>query len=177
MSTQNDETNVEATQQGPGERLTQARDALNLSIEDVATKLHLTKRCIIDLEENNYHTSIPLTFMRGYLRAYARMLELPENEIMNAFKALDIPDEAEQTYSGKSYNNALISLKSSHHWKIKSYQVLVILLGIAIILGLFTWWRVNLPIERMGINDYPAVQLESLTDENDIEISFGADES
>lgn len=68
----------------PGQRLRQAREALNLSQRDVARQLHL-KECLIQALEDNDEEALPAkTYLLGYLRNYARLLNLPADEIIEA---------------------------------------------------------------------------------------------
>lgn len=70
---------------GAGSRLREARIAADLSVEEVAARLHLYPRTIAHIENDDYaHLPAP-TFVRGYLRAYARLLELPPGPIVEAF--------------------------------------------------------------------------------------------
>jgi cytoskeleton protein RodZ len=70
---------------GPGAALKQARERLNRSIEDVARALHLSPRLIEALERDSYQGLPPVTFVRGYLKNYARLLGLREQEIVEAY--------------------------------------------------------------------------------------------
>lgn len=64
-------------QELPGKRLRAAREARGLSREDVAGQLRLNERLIGALEEDDYAALPGPTFTTGYLRSYARLLELP----------------------------------------------------------------------------------------------------
>ena len=68
----------------PGQRLRQAREALNLSQQDVARQLHLNVNLIQALEDNNEEALPAKTYLVGYLRSYARLLNLPADEIIEA---------------------------------------------------------------------------------------------
>ncbi len=66
----------------PGKRLSAAREAKGLTREGVAAQLRLQLRHIIALEEDDYDALPGPTFTTGYLRSYARLLELPEDSIV-----------------------------------------------------------------------------------------------
>ncbi|MFP3873874.1 MAG: helix-turn-helix domain-containing protein [Thiohalophilus sp.] len=68
----------------PGKRLREAREARNLSREQVAHQLHQELSTIEALEEDDYARLPGKTYVLGYLRSYARLLQLPENEIIAA---------------------------------------------------------------------------------------------
>ena len=70
---------------GPGKRLREARLAEGLSVEDVARRLHLRAEMIARLEQDDYQSLPAPTFVRGYLRSYARLLNLPPGPLLEAF--------------------------------------------------------------------------------------------
>lgn len=75
----------EPAQELPGERLKSAREENHLSQEEVAHHLHLDVKLIVALEENDYEKLPSPSYICGYLRSYARLLKLPESEIVNCY--------------------------------------------------------------------------------------------
>ncbi len=69
---------------GVGQRLRQAREARRLSITDVAASLRLHTRLVEALEQEAFDQFAGATFVRGHLRNYARLLDLPSDEIVAA---------------------------------------------------------------------------------------------
>ena len=67
-----------------GQRLRQAREALDLSQRDVAQRLHLTVNLIQALEDNNEEALPAQIYLVGYLRSYARLLNLPADSVIDA---------------------------------------------------------------------------------------------
>ncbi|BAP58444.1 helix-turn-helix domain-containing protein [Candidatus Tachikawaea gelatinosa] len=65
-----------------GNRLKTARKKIGLTQQDVADKLYLKVSIIKDLEENELPKDISLTFLKGYIRSYARLVEIPEDELL-----------------------------------------------------------------------------------------------
>ena len=86
------ESSQKNTSSGPGERLRRSRESLGLTHADVADHLNLRISVIEALETNNYKQIPKLVFARGYLRAYAKLLRLPGNEIIDAFNQLEYPE-------------------------------------------------------------------------------------
>lgn len=70
---------------GPGSQLREARHRANLSLEGVATQLRLDRRTVRALEESDFEHLPAPTFVRGYIRSYARLLGLPPGPILEAF--------------------------------------------------------------------------------------------
>ncbi|WP_386697698.1 RodZ domain-containing protein [Lonepinella sp. MS14436] len=61
-----------------GETFRQARQKLNLTIEQVAEKVNLRPFVIESIENNQFvQKNIPATFMKGYVRNYGEFLKLP----------------------------------------------------------------------------------------------------
>ncbi len=68
----------------PGERLREAREALQMSREEAARHLHQDVAIIVALEEDDHEQLPGQTYVLGYLRSYARLLKLPQDEIVEA---------------------------------------------------------------------------------------------
>lgn len=71
---------------GPGERLREAREAARLTVGEVASRLRLTPNVVERLEADDYERLHGATFVRGYLSGYARLLDLPEGPILEAYE-------------------------------------------------------------------------------------------
>ncbi|NCA68572.1 MAG: helix-turn-helix domain-containing protein [Sphingobacteriia bacterium] len=83
--------------ESPGRRLRVQRQSRGLSIESVATRLHLRAELIDALEQDRYHALPGPVFVTGYLRNYARLLDLEPDPLIQAYQAhaaslLPIPD-------------------------------------------------------------------------------------
>jgi cytoskeleton protein RodZ len=67
---------------GPGQQLADARQKAGLSVESVAENLHIAPLVVERLERDDYQSLPPATFVRGYLRNYARLLGLDAEKIL-----------------------------------------------------------------------------------------------
>jgi cytoskeleton protein RodZ len=76
-------------QAGIGKRLKTARESLRLSEKEAAARLHLSLKMIPIMENEDFDNGPPATFMRGYLRSYARMLNISDNEVNTAISQLE----------------------------------------------------------------------------------------
>lgn len=74
-----------AAGRGPGALVKAAREAQDLSQEEVADALRLLVRIVNDLEEQNWDRLPATTFTRGYYRAYAKFLELDVDAVLAAY--------------------------------------------------------------------------------------------
>lgn len=72
-------------QPGPGPRLQAARIKAGRDIAELAAQLRLRKQVVEDLENNNYSSLPPPVFVQGYYRSLAEILDLPQDEIIQAY--------------------------------------------------------------------------------------------
>ena len=71
-----------------GLRLTSCREALGLDRKEAAAQLRLSEKVIVMLEDGEIANNLPLTFVRGYVRSYGKLLAIPEQEIQDMFTLL-----------------------------------------------------------------------------------------
>jgi cytoskeleton protein RodZ len=131
----------------PGERLKQARESLGFSLEDIATHLHLSVDKIAALERGESEGIAAPVFLAGYLRAYAKKVDLPVEEIIAAYEALSeikAPSIEPRTADYGKMQPSLPSFASTSGlspWLSWGLLVLVLLGGVALgwrMLGLDT---------------------------------------
>ncbi len=65
-----------------GVRLRSAREQLGLSQQAVAERLCLKVSTVRDIEEDKAPAELASTFLRGYIRSYARLVHIPEEELL-----------------------------------------------------------------------------------------------
>lgn len=76
---------VDTTQMVVGGILRDARISAGISVSEVANKLNLTAQAVEAIERNQYERLPGLTFARGYIRSYAKLLGLDSNELAQHF--------------------------------------------------------------------------------------------
>ncbi|MGD8673126.1 MAG: helix-turn-helix domain-containing protein, partial [Thiogranum sp.] len=64
-----------------GERLASARRERKLELGAVASQMHLSREVVAALEAGNASALPAMTFVRGYIKTYARLLGLDEKEV------------------------------------------------------------------------------------------------
>ena len=119
---------------GPGERLQAARIQQGLSLDDVAHRMHLSLDILKAIEDNNFEEITAPIFVKGYLRAYARIVSLNEDEMILQYR--DFYSEEDPPISSTS--NILPEL-SAGDARIKWTTYLVVLV-IAVLLAAW-WWN------------------------------------
>ena len=128
----------------PGALLKQAREQAGMTIEGVAHELRLTSSQVQALEDDYYEDMPGTTYVRGYLRSYARLLNIDEEKILPPLPAVAV-SQASETDSGTFTPIAPRQARSSD--RVMRIGTVVIL--IATIAGLVTWWQ-----SRHGGFDY-----------------------
>ncbi len=115
---------------GPGVRLRMVREELGLKRSDVAAGLRLREEIIVDIERDNYNKSPEVVFLRGYLRSYARLLNIDADEIISSFNNLNLPEKK---------NERLISVPIIRKKRSKVADRLTRWMIYLFILGLVSW--------------------------------------
>lgn len=120
----------------PGEIFRQTREALNLSLEDVAKEITLRPSILEQLENNEFiQKSTPAIFVKGYVRSYAKFLRLPDSVWENIVFA-----ETEQNDLGKNARSTrAVNQYSSHNRWIGRLTAIVFVIVIGMT-GLW-WWQ------------------------------------
>lgn len=77
-----------ALKRWPGHELAAARERAGLDLASMAATLHLPQRQLEALERDDYQRLPAPTFVRGYLRAYAREVGLDGDDIVQAYDRL-----------------------------------------------------------------------------------------
>ena len=85
---------VAANRVNPGDTLRQARESNGWSLAEVALKLNLTTTSLGNLEAGAFDKLPGHTFARGYIRAYAKLLELDQDRLVADFDAYTGTDSA-----------------------------------------------------------------------------------
>jgi cytoskeleton protein RodZ len=91
---------AEAAPAGPGvgQLLRAARLERGLTIEDVARQLRLSVRQVIALEEDDYSKLSSITFLRGFVRNYAKLLQMDAAPLLQRVQE-SLPPPQTQTIS------------------------------------------------------------------------------
>lgn len=110
----------------PGAKLATARAAAGWSVDQVASQLKLAKRQIVAIEADDYASLPELAVIRGFIRAYAKLLKLDVAPLLILINT-NIP-QTKLVKIGK-----IEKIRSSFQFKLLAFAViflLVILLGL-----------------------------------------------
>jgi len=120
---------------GLGARLRAARQAMHLSEKDAAARLHLAPRFIVIMENEDFESGLPATFMRGYVRSYGRLLAIPRAELDAAIEKLGV-NIAPPLPPVKPQLHAPFSNKNESYVQWLTYLILFVL-----VLLVAVWWN------------------------------------
>ena len=142
---------------GPGQMLSEARKKLSISVDDVAKKLKFKNSLVENIELDLFDQKLPATFNRGYLRSYAKLVNVDVDEVMSAYDLLGVAEV--QRSEMQSFSN--LTEKQAEHSRLMwlSYLIAAILLGLLIL-----WWQQEpkQTVDESAPKEQPAPTLQTL---------------
>jgi cytoskeleton protein RodZ len=125
---------------GPGQMLLQARNQLGLSQQDIGNRLNLRVILLANIEADIYDASLPETFNRGYLRAYAKLVNISVEDVLASYEMLSVAKI--QCAEMQSFSN--ITEKEAQNSRLMwvSYLIVALLIGSTVV-----WW-----VQEQGTN-------------------------
>ena len=142
MSTQVTVVDTEiATQDKPGAQLAFIRIQKGYTIEYVAGKLHLRARIIELLEADDYSNMPESVFIKGYLRAYAKLLDIPFQPLLDLFNC--------QPSTDRKLERALWQSRRETNKAEHAVRWLTGVFAIIVLAAVAMWWQANKDTEHL----------------------------
>ncbi|WP_028117374.1 RodZ domain-containing protein [Ferrimonas senticii] len=134
MTDQVDTESQSEVSETPGPLLRDAREQLGLSTQQVAQRLNLRHSVVLGIEQDNYEAGMSVTYVRGYIRNYARLVGLNEQRLNSALDSVYKPaiDPSMQSFSERTKRD-----RTNGRW-----QALTWLIAAALLIAL-GWWLVT----------------------------------
>ncbi len=134
--------NTEATQENSavhstGARLRQAREQMGLTQQNVAERLCLKLTTVRDIEEDKSPADLASTFLRGYIRSYARLVHVPEEDLL-PMMAKQAPVRAAKIEPMQSFSLGKRRKKRDGWLMIFTWLVIFVVVGLT-----GAWWWQN----------------------------------
>lgn len=134
--------NTEATQENSavhstGERLRLAREQMGLTQQNVAERLCLKLTTVRDIEEDKSPADLASTFLRGYIRSYARLVHVPEDDLL-PMMAKQAPVRAARIEPMQSFSLGKRRKKRDGWLMIFTWLVIFVVVGLT-----GAWWWQN----------------------------------
>ncbi|GAB2689608.1 RodZ domain-containing protein [Aliiglaciecola aliphaticivorans] len=118
---------------GPGAILKEAREKLGLKSIDIANKLHLKVNIIESIESDEYDPKISMTFTKGYLKLYAKQVNVDEQVVVDAFASqTEVEKEPAKL---QSFSKRVAKQASDDRLMLITYGIIAALLALVVI-----WW-------------------------------------
>ena len=124
-----------ASRQNPGEVLRQARENRAWSQAEVARKLNLTVSSLNNLESGAFDKLPGHTFARGYIRAYAKLMDMDQAPLVEAF------DQYTGTHAKGSEVHSLGRIEEPVRLSHNILRGVSLLLLVVVVGGGFFWWQ------------------------------------
>jgi|SRR5215216_4835947 len=121
--------------ESPGQQLAKLREKRGYTQEYVAGKLHLRVRVIELLETDNYELLPEPVFIKGYMRAYAKLLNIAPEPLLEFFNRLTIAD--------RKVEKALWQGRRETKMKAKLVRWFSLIAVLLIIVAAAFWWQKN----------------------------------
>ena len=103
-----------------------------MSVHEISTHMRLDSRVVLALEADDYEQLPAPTFVRGYLRGYARLLDLPPEPIVQAFERREFAPPSLV---------ADISVRSQMRSGDFSFRIVTYIVVAALIVLVVLWWK------------------------------------
>ena len=137
MNTQQDDqiSNMDSASEQPlsvGKTLREAREQLGLTVNDVANRIKFAPKQIEWLEADDYIRLPEAAFVRGFVRSYARLLELDPARLISG-----LPSSHVQTSSAQEVRSVEIPLPSAFSARRHNIIWLAAALVVAVSLAIF----------------------------------------
>jgi cytoskeleton protein RodZ len=123
----------EQPQISPGQILKDARVALNLTTQQIADKVRLKNSLIQDIEIDNYDFNISLTFLKGYLKLYAKQVGIQPELVINAFDSLKT--QKKEPAKLQSFSKRIAHQAHDDKLMLVTYLIVGVVIALVVI-----WW-------------------------------------
>lgn len=127
---------------GPGSQLASIRKKKNYTVEYVANKLHLRMQMIELLEKDAYQEMPEPVFIKGYLRAYAKLLDIDPLPLLELFQRFYVHEESPP-------ERLLWQTRKQTNPTERWVRIGTALFALIVIGAVFGWWMKNKELETM----------------------------
>lgn len=148
-----------------GEVLRKKRENIGLSIEHIANQLNLDSKLIELLEKNDYEKFNIETYLKGYLRAYAKALELDDDVVINLYKQTN-PEKTPEILPN-------VKPKVQRNSADRSVKLFSYIIGITIALSILVWYQKKFLVQPSEENLKIAnIKIRENTNINGVDIAY-----
>lgn len=135
---------------GPGKLLAAAREKSGLTMQQVADKLNFRLVLVEKIEQDQFDSALPATFNRGYLKNYAKLVHISEQEILDSYERICVAQQQDtglQSVIMQSFSKETEKQAENSRLMWVSYLILAVLVGSTLM-----WWLQNDTISEIKKN-------------------------
>ena len=132
----------------PGLRLKRAREMAKMDITSVARQLYLSEDIIHAIERDLYEKLPGLMFAKGYMRSYAKLVNISPDDVIKSFNDLGLTEEQSTHFP--------VPLFKAHNHTIDRYIRWVTYGLAAVLILLFLMWWQSSRKPSAGVTANPA---------------------
>ncbi len=118
---------------GPGQMLALAREKIGFTQQQVAEKLNFRLALVKDIESEEFDQTLPTTFNRGYLKNYAKLVNISIDEVLSSYETLNVAQQ--QGAEMQSFSKGTEKQAENNRIMWISYLILTLLIASTIV-----WW-------------------------------------
>ena len=163
-TTTNSETKNDSSET-VGNVLRKKREVIGLSIDNIANQLNLDSKLIESLEKNDYVKFNIETYIKGYLRAYAKVLDLDGDTIINLYKESN-PEKTPEILPN-------VKPKRQRNSGDKSVKLFSYIIALTVAVSILVWYQNNFlvqpPEENLNITN---IKTYENTNINGVDIDY-----
>jgi len=163
-TTTNSETKNDSSET-TGEVLRKKRENIGLSIDHIGNQLNLDPKLIELLEKNDYEKFNIETYLKGYLRAYAKILDLDGDMIINLYKECN-PEKIPEILPD-------VKPKFQKNIPGRSVKLFSYIIGITIALSILVWYQKNILVQPSEENlMITNIKIHENTNINGVDVTY-----
>jgi len=134
---------------GPGQMLREAREKLGLTQQQVADRLNFRTTLVKDIEQEIFDKTLPATFNRGYIKNYAKLVNISIDDVLASYEMLNIAQK--QGAEMQSFSKETEKQAESNRIMWISYLILATLIGSTVV-----WWFQD--IKKNNVPQQPLIE-------------------
>ncbi len=145
---------VEHQSESLGLWLAELREEKGMTQEYVASKLHLRTHVVELLEADQFDKMPEPVFIKGYLRAYARLLDIDPEPFITLYK--------QQYCTERQPERALWQTRKESNKTVKVVRWFTLFFGLFVLISIGIWWQKNKAANELYSQNSTTSQLSML---------------
>lgn len=127
-----------------GRSLKSLRERKNISVADIASKMHLDSKIITAIEDDNFASLPDSIYVRGYIRSYSKLVGADADEMVRIF----------QQHGGNFEPEIIPEIRHSSQTTSsdKPVKAFTYLISLGLVVLLIAWWQSNFVIDTPTIS-------------------------